>query len=973
MPPPLVQHKHLVAENELNRMALFSTCSANFVQALARVADVRRYGAWEKIIQQGSSYQCVKSVLIGKVKVFCGEDPVGELGCGKWIGETLLLGLESTWKVSLVADRWSEICIVSRESLVEVLSSFREESQILESMAQQVTVEEDPGSMFRATDFFDGLSDVARLQLAHTTWGRIFFPGQPILQEGARGDELVILVKGSASVEMQGTVIRQVTAGSDAFDYASDGVTKPPVLFGELGFFLMLPVRNATVRAQTACLVRMLFRATFGRVLDESRESIRLQQLQRFIGQRYNKTGGVLHEGSSANDLTIFKEMGCQTEFLEFLANHMEDRVYMDEQKVIDEELPCDNCMFVLVNGSVIVTKRGESVAELGAGSFFGQIAVLGVSAKRNSTVSTKVISHVRALHQTIILRALERFPHERSKFLHMAFSAHVTGSGVRTPEYKQLIAGSNEQRRSLGLAVLHKALRSSATFSRISSSFAEALADMSTERIFLPGDLIIQEGSTGSSMFIFIAGEARVLKQGATNAGDSATMCPSTYGKRRFSAFQRIGSLTAGCITGELAMLGLSTMRTATIEATSICSTWEITQDSALAYLDNFPSAQAVLSSIIIEHLDYTVPDRISSLPFFSTYDAKFRSLLSTFCKRSVFFPSQEVARQGRPGEGLQIINQGLATLSRNGCLVKTYRPGCYFGETIMLGIHKHSVGTLVAVKTCHVLTITRESYQLAFQRCPLHRVDQKMVSEERAKMKIFMDALDHMAARAQTWAQMAFTPGTFGSAQDSCSKDCFKAWAALVYRRLRAKRLKLRRKQELHRWVLQQRGARVQRDWSGLELSTIFGCRSPSPKAQQAQLELLPLSKHNPVSTECLAMLFDEANWKQGRFDPQWQPKSVHDDKDVSRPDVREEALSDLSDGEDTGDENLGEHGEFGDLSMYTPARHERFGKKAEAENKTFRLPRLRGGDPPRKLTLERAVQRYGPAHARVHDVIR
>merc|ERR1719421_2235968 len=70
-----------------------------------------------------------------------------------------------------------------------------------------------------------------------------------------------------------------------------------------------------------------------------------------------------------------------------------------------------------------------------------------------------------------------------------------------------------------------------------------------------------------------------------------------------------RVGTLHPGSITGELAMLGVSTVRSATIEAETICSMWEITQEKALVILDRFPDAQKRFSELIVKHLERTVP----------------------------------------------------------------------------------------------------------------------------------------------------------------------------------------------------------------------------------------------------------------------------------------------------------------------------------------------------------------------------
>merc|ERR1711975_44332 len=56
------------------------------------------------------------------------------------------------------------------------------------------------------------------------------------------------------------------------------------------------------------------------------------------------------------------------------------------------------------------------------------------------------------------------------------------------------------------------KAVKSSTVFGNMSVAFVEELAVVSNNRIYMPGDLIIQEGSEDDSMFIMVSGSAAVF-----------------------------------------------------------------------------------------------------------------------------------------------------------------------------------------------------------------------------------------------------------------------------------------------------------------------------------------------------------------------------------------------------------------------------------------------------------------------------
>ena len=73
--------------------------------------------------------------------------------------------------------------------------------------------------------------------------------------------------------------------------------------------------------------------------------------------------------------------------------------------------------MFVIVEGTVEVTQDGEHVADVGAGGFVGEMALLAHSS-RNSTVTTKdqsVVLHIDGRHFGALL---ERVPTIAAKML---------------------------------------------------------------------------------------------------------------------------------------------------------------------------------------------------------------------------------------------------------------------------------------------------------------------------------------------------------------------------------------------------------------------------------------------------------------------------------------------------------------------------------------------------------------------------
>lgn len=70
---------------------------------------------------------------------------------------------------------------------------------------------------------------------------------------------------------------------------------------------------------------------------------------------------------------------------------------------------------FVLADGSAVVTAAGEEVGTLGAGDFFGEIAILG-DGRRSATVTTTAPSRVLVMFGTEFRRLQQAQPEIASR-----------------------------------------------------------------------------------------------------------------------------------------------------------------------------------------------------------------------------------------------------------------------------------------------------------------------------------------------------------------------------------------------------------------------------------------------------------------------------------------------------------------------------------------------------------------------------
>lgn len=505
--------------------------------------------------------------------------------------------------------------------------------------------------------------------------------------------------------------------------------------------------------------------------------------------------------------------------------------MFLTGQRIIEERLPDDRCMYLLSSGSVTVHKGGVEVASLSAGAVVGEITVLGLASRRSSTVIAAETCCTQVLHQSIVVRGLELFPEERQKVLMMALKktglADQDAEPVEPSDLTRQISGSWGS-AGTNRAFL-KVLKKSPLFSSISPHFVDELSNAAADRIYMPGDLIIEQGGNGDSMFIMVFGQAAVfitdpdsIPVTAPEHGEQTSLsrCESRRSRIDRNSMSRVGTLHAGSITGELAMLGVSQVRSATIVAETICSMWEVTQERALTILECFPDAQKHFSLLIVKHLERTVPARFTALPMLRGFDRKLRTLLGLYCERKVLFPGHIVCREGHAGSCMFVINLGRATLEKKGITIRTYVSGSHFGSTVMLGVHKSYLGTLGVVQTCHVLCISRASYIQALDHYPSAQAAKDLKRTEKMNTEQLKDTIQRISARKLVWKRYqglinpaAMDAGDKVLTEAEMISRVFQGWrksaAAIKHLRYVRYREKHQYRLMMDKWVMKKREA--------------------------------------------------------------------------------------------------------------------------------------------------------------------
>jgi CRP-like cAMP-binding protein len=212
--------------------------------------------------------------------------------------------------------------------------------------------------------------------------------------------------------------------------------------------------------------------------------------------------------------------------------------------------------------------------------------------------------------------------------------------------------------------------------------------------------------------MFIFLSGFADVY----TGTADKV----------------KAGVLSAGSVSGELAMLGVARHRNAHVIASTFISAWEVGSVAGLRIIQDFPQIQNHFREQVKRSVEAQIVTCIHSLHIFRRFTPEFRLRFALFCERRVFFPNEKVLREGTQSPGLVIICKGEARLERGGSAVKSLSNGDHTDALVMLGVHERCHFTITVERTCHVLVLSRQSYLQVHESCEGLREAAQMLKQE-------------------------------------------------------------------------------------------------------------------------------------------------------------------------------------------------------------------------------------------------
>jgi cAMP-dependent protein kinase regulator len=228
------------------------------------------------------------------------------------------------------------------------------------------------------------------------------------------------------------------------------------------------------------------------------------------------------------------------------------------------------------------------------------------------------------------------------------------------------------------------------------------------------PGQVIIEQGSVGTSFFVLARGEVQVQRT------------------RDDGAVQRLAKLHDGSIFGEMALVSAQP-RSATVVALDDCDLLEFPREALVAASSQVGAIATALEKFTRERL---LNNLLATSPLFRPLDTKQRlDLVRGFAAHDLA-PGTTIIREGEQGRGLFLLLSGEADVSKvdgsERVLLATLKPGDVFGEIALIH-NEPTTATVTTATQATVLFLSRERFAVLVNAVKEIREYIEQLGEER------------------------------------------------------------------------------------------------------------------------------------------------------------------------------------------------------------------------------------------------
>mmetsp|Transcript_57469 Transcript_57469/g.136655 ORF Transcript_57469/g.136655 Transcript_57469/m.136655 type:complete len:1476 (+) Transcript_57469:64-4491(+) len=459
------------------------------------------------------------------------HEEIHEMRPGDCFNEWIFIGYRSPGDDYIHPRTDLEVQVLSKERWDIVAAEFPDEKQnittsIVAHLAEEAErkwgFEPKGTQILRLSALFRASSEEFVLMLRSTLQTLIVNPGQVIVSSNVASDSMYIVLAGECDVN--GHIVR------------ANSRRDLPII-GEAVLLGISANHPKTVTAASVCIVQQLCRSSFQAALKVHGKDKRM----------YDR----LLDGSSAN-LRNWLERRlsasatfCDSDpvFVSQVCRDVEDVFFAPNEVVLRQGDPCalgETPFYLVLAGQMQVLGDLGVLAVIGPGEVFGEAGALGLVDSVTSTVRAGrgAPVHCARLRGDNLKEAVDAFPSEQARLAEVFWKRRGRNAEV-------------EERRKLWIRETGvPALQQSSIFEGSDVEVLRTVASRLNETRFANGMRICTQGTPTRGMHILLDGAAQV----ESRTGD------------------RLGVLRSGAVFGEVALLGLFAMHTATLRCLSAC-----------------------------------------------------------------------------------------------------------------------------------------------------------------------------------------------------------------------------------------------------------------------------------------------------------------------------------------------------------------------------------------------------------------
>lgn len=372
-------------------------------------------------------------------------------------------------------------------------------------------------------------------------------PGAPLFSQGDLGDTFYLVRAGTLRVTRQGERLAELTVG----DYLGEGA------------LLTGAQRSATVTAVSDVQVLAMTRASFTALLDKHAQLKASVLLQHTARHEEARLAG-LHQALQVELLGAVPFLAGADAALRGALVQQLERVELPAGTLVFSEGDAGDAFYLVGHGEVRIVRGEAGVAELGAGSWFGEGALLSGEPR--------------------VASALTGAPTVLYRLPRAAFEQVLAGFA----DVARALRESHQARRGAWVrGLLDRSLVRRVPFLRLAEpELLDAVVQVLKPRVAKTDEVLVREGEPGNSLFLVVHGAVRVERDGLA-----------------------LAELTDGAFFGERAVLEAQP-RQATVVALQACELLELERAAIERLAARWPKLTQHLA------LPTTTPSRPAATP---------------------------------------------------------------------------------------------------------------------------------------------------------------------------------------------------------------------------------------------------------------------------------------------------------------------------------------------------------------------